>query len=129
VQPLYVTARRAGDRTVVDLRGELDIANSDDLRERLRAIRRSHGELLILDLSGLEFMDSHGLSVIVNCYKEAVAAGGDVVLAAPLPIVRRTLEITGLHRRITLAATLEEALTAPLPDPSPAPDGPAPAHS
>jgi anti-sigma B factor antagonist len=127
VQPLNVTARRAGDRTVVELRGELDIANSEDLRERLRAIRRSHGERLILDLSGLEFMDSHGLSVIINCYKAAVAAGGGLALAAPQPIVRRTLEITGLHRRITLAATVEEALAAP--GPSPAPDGPAPARS
>jgi anti-sigma B factor antagonist len=118
VQPLTVTARGVGDRAVVELRGELDIANSDDLRERLRAIRRSHGERLILDLSGLEFMDSHGLSVIINCYKAAVAAGGDLSLAAPRPVVRRTLEITGLHRRITVVGTVAEALTA-------APGGPA----
>jgi anti-sigma B factor antagonist len=115
VQPLTVTARGAGDRTVVELRGELDIANSEDLRERLRAIRRSHGERLILDLSGLEFMDSHGLSVIINCYKAAVAAGGDLALAAPRPVVRRTLEITGLHRRITVVGTVQEALNLPLP--------------
>jgi anti-anti-sigma factor len=126
---LKVTARRTGDHTVVELRGELDIANSDDLRERLSAIRGSHGVLLVLDLSGLEFMDSHGLSVIVNCYKAAVEAGGDLVLAAPRPVVRRTLEVTGLHRRITVVGTVEEALAASPPNPSPAADGPAPAHS
>ncbi|WP_395104886.1 STAS domain-containing protein [Actinomadura sp. SCN-SB] len=123
MDPLTVTARQADDRTIVELRGELDVANSDDLRERLRAIRRSHGERLVLDLSGLEFMDSHGLSVIVGCYQAAVAAGGDVALAAPQPVVRRNLEITGLHRRITVAGTVEEALAAQ--DPFPTSDPPA----
>jgi anti-sigma B factor antagonist len=117
VQPLNVTARRAGEHAVVELRGELDVANSDELRERLSAIRRTHGERLVLDLTGLEFMDSHGLSVIINCYKAAVAAGGGLTLAAPRPVVRRTLEVTGLHRRIAVVGTVEEALSTPPPGP------------
>ncbi|MFC5746405.1 anti-sigma factor antagonist [Actinomadura rugatobispora] len=120
--PLDVTALRQDGRAVVRLRGELDIANGDDLRDRLRAARRSYGDHLILDLTDLRFMDSHGLSIIIDCYKAVSASGGGLVLAAPRPIVRRTLEITGLHRRITVTPTVEEAIAArPDPDPRPAP--------
>ncbi|NKZ07278.1 STAS domain-containing protein [Actinomadura latina] len=109
--PLTVTTRPDGGRTVVRLCGELDIACSEDLRRDLNEARREHGEHLVLDLAELEFMDSNGLSVIVACYKATTAAGGSLTLAGPRPIVRRALEITGLHRRIPVTTTLQEALT------------------
>ncbi|RSN69170.1 anti-sigma factor antagonist [Actinomadura sp. WAC 06369] len=112
VRPLEVTARSENGRAVVRLRGELDIATADTLRRGLRDARRDHGDDLVLDLSDLEFMDSGGLSVIVACYKAAAAAGGGVALAAPRPVIRRALEITGLHRRMPVHGTLREALAA-----------------
>jgi anti-sigma B factor antagonist len=115
VSPLEVTTRPDGGRAVLRLRGELDIASSDDLRRHLNEARREHGEHLVLDLTDLEFMDSNGLSVIVACYKAVTANGGGLVLAAPRPIVRRALEITGLHRRIPVTDTLEDALAQPDP--------------
>lgn len=117
---LEVTMRPHGGRAVVRLRGELDIACADDLRRQLDEARREHGEHLVLDLADLKFMDSGGLAVIVGCYKAATAAGGSLTLAAPRPLVRRTLEITGLHRRIPVVATLEDALRDPEPDRDPA---------
>ncbi|NDU75605.1 anti-sigma factor antagonist [Actinomadura sp. DSM 109109] len=115
--PLEVTTRRDGGRAVLRLCGELDAAGSQELRARLDEARREHGDHLVLDLTGLDFMDSGGLSVIVSCYKAATAAGGSLVLAGPRPIVRRALEITGLHRRIPVRNTLQEALAAE-PDPA-----------
>ncbi|MFF5263704.1 anti-sigma factor antagonist [Actinomadura viridis] len=109
---LDVTAQVRDGCAVVRLRGELDIANGHDLHRRLGAARRSYGDHLILDLTGLEFMDSHGLSVIINCYKAVSRAGGSLALAAPRPIVRRTLEITGMHRRMTVLGSVEEAIAA-----------------
>ncbi|WP_158581627.1 STAS domain-containing protein [Actinomadura spongiicola] len=108
--PLEVTTRPHEGRAVVRLRGELDIASVDELRRHLNDARREHGERLVLDLTGLEFMDSGGLSVIVACYKATTAGGGGLTLAAPRPIVRRALEITGLHRRIPVTDTVEDAL-------------------
>ncbi|MFG2089737.1 MULTISPECIES: STAS domain-containing protein [unclassified Spirillospora] len=112
---LEVTTRPHGGRAVVRLRGELDIACSDDLHRQLSDARREHGEHLVLDLADLEFMDSGGLSVIVACYKATTAAGGSLTLAAPRPLIRRTLEITGLHRRIPVVATVEDAMAGPGP--------------
>ncbi|GLZ12447.1 hypothetical protein Acsp04_26820 [Actinomadura sp. NBRC 104425] len=120
VQPLEVTSRPYGGCTVVRLRGELDIATADELRLRLRRARREHGDRVVLDLAGLEFTDSHGLSVIIGCYRSAAEAGGCLVLVAPRPIVWRALEITGLHRRLTIVDTVEEAVAAAVKTPQPA---------
>jgi len=113
VQPLQVNARSHDGRTVVKLRGELDIANAEDLRQKLTTARQELGEQVVLDLADLEFMDSHGLSVIIHCYKAATAAGGGLTLAAPRPIVRRTLEVTGLTLRMNVTDSLDQALAEP----------------
>ncbi|WP_176611307.1 anti-sigma factor antagonist [Actinomadura sp. WMMB 499] len=112
MRPLEVTARTENGRCVVRLCGELDIATADALRRALRDARRDHGDDLVLDLADLEFMDSGGLSIIVACFKSATAAGGGLALAAPRPLIRRTLEITGLHRRIPVHGSLRDALGA-----------------
>ncbi|MEU5879316.1 STAS domain-containing protein [Spirillospora sp. NPDC047279] len=114
MQPLRVTARAHDGLTVVSLRGELDIANADDLRQELQSARREHGDDVVLDLADLEFMDSHGLSVIIAGFKAASAAGGGLVIAAPRPIVRRTLDITGIGGRVTITDTVEGAIATRL---------------
>jgi anti-sigma B factor antagonist len=93
----------------VRLKGELDIATVDQLRQHLNKARQACGEHVILDLTDLEFMDSQGLSVIVSCHKAVSAAAGSLSLVSPRPIVRRTLEITGLVRRLDVFDSVEEA--------------------
>ncbi|HEX6472928.1 MAG TPA: STAS domain-containing protein [Streptosporangiaceae bacterium] len=112
MQHLQLTTQEVGGHAVLRLKGELDIATVDDLRDDLRKARQFYGERIILDLTELEFMDSQGLSVIVTCHKAVTAAGGSLGLVAPRPIVRRTLEITGLTGRLDVYETVAEA-TAP----------------
>jgi anti-sigma B factor antagonist len=110
VQHLQLITQEVDGHAVVRLKGELDIATVDDLRHDLRQARQSYGEHVILDLTELEFMDSQGLSVIVGCHKAVTAAGGSLALVAPRPIVRRTLEITGLSGRLQVFDSVEEAV-------------------
>ncbi|HEX2312252.1 MAG TPA: anti-sigma factor antagonist [Thermomonospora sp.] len=118
MRQLTLTTRGKDGCAVISLRGELDIASADDLRRHLHAARRAHGDRLVLDLGALEFMDSHGLSVIIGCHK-AVTAGrdgrGGLALTGARPIVRRTLEITGLDRRLPLYDTVDQATAAMAP--------------
>lgn len=109
MQHLQLTTQEVDGHAVLRLKGELDIATVDDLRFDLRKARQTHGEHVILDLTELEFMDSQGLSVIVNCHKAVTAAGGSLALVAPRPIVRRTLEITGLSGRLDVFDSVEAA--------------------
>ena len=109
MQQLQLTTQEVDGHAVLHLKGELDIATVDDLRSELRKARQSHGDRIILDLIELEFMDSQGLSVIVGCHKAVTAAGGSLALVAPRPIVRRTLEITGLSGRLDVFDSIEDA--------------------
>ncbi|HZB30268.1 MAG TPA: STAS domain-containing protein [Streptosporangiaceae bacterium] len=109
MQHLQLTTLEVDGHAVVRLKGELDIATVDDLRHDLRKARQSYGDHVILDLAELEFMDSQGLSVIVGCHKAVTATGGSLALVAPRPIVRRTLEITGLSGRLRIFGSVEEA--------------------
>ncbi len=77
---------------VISVSGQLDISNAATLEKALARAATAHPRALIFDLSGLEFMDSAGVSVLVRARAEV----GDVRLRSPTPIVRRLIEITGL---------------------------------
>jgi len=106
-----VTTRDA--RTaVLTVRGELDMETAGRLDERLAAQLRQGRSRLVLDLSGLGFMDSSGLNVLIRAFQRARDEGGDLYLAAPTPAVRRILEITGLTTTTPPHTGVPEALAA-----------------
>lgn len=99
--------------TVVELRGELDVSNADDLRERLLAIiGEDRTSSLILDLSRLSFMDSTGISVLVAAERRAHELGGTISLADPQKIVARVLHFTNLDRHFRIYPRVADAVRA-----------------
>ena len=101
------------DATVIALDGELDLASAPDLADV--AARKLAGGVpvnLIIDLSKLTFCDSAGLRVFVKFRSELDAKGGRFVLAAPQPIVRRVLEVSGLVDLFGCYPTVDEARAA-----------------
>ena len=97
--------------TIARLAGELDIATTPALRERLLGVFSPGVRLLIIDLSGVSFGDVSGLAVLVATQRRARRLGITVRLAAPRPQVARLLRITGLDQCFTICATLDEALS------------------
>ena len=79
---------------VVIVSGELDISNAAELEATVESLTTARPERLIFDLSGLRFMDSAGIAVLVG----ATAKVDSVHLRDPNPIVRRVIELTGLER-------------------------------
>jgi anti-anti-sigma factor len=66
---------------LVALRGELDM--NDAMRAtRALSAAAAHGSRIIVDLAGLTFIDCSGLDVLISARKQAVQAGGDLLLAA-----------------------------------------------
>jgi anti-sigma B factor antagonist len=108
-----------GERTeILTVRGELDLVTAGRLCQRGRAAIGRHTRLLLLDLTGLSFCDASGLTAFVRIANEADAAGCRYGLIAPQPLVAKMLRITGLHHRLHLFTTTEQArryLTAPAP--------------
>ena len=77
---------------IVTVSGDLDISNADALDAAVTSITATSPERLIFDLSGLRFIDSAGITVLLG----ATAKVNDVRIRKPSPAVRRVVELTGL---------------------------------
>mgnify|MGYP001602169853 CR=1 FL=1 len=106
---LNIARKSLPEAEVLRVSGELDIASSPDLRETLTEVARGECNV-VLDLADLRFMDSTGLSVIIAALKRLRERSFDLVLCAPQPPVRRTLEICGLDDIITILPTEAETV-------------------
>ena len=89
------TTPGCGGSAVVALRGELDVAYADAVAARLTEAA-ARDRVLIVDLAGLDFIDSTGIAALARARAHARQAGGDLLLAAPQRRVQRILEITWL---------------------------------
>jgi anti-sigma B factor antagonist len=82
------------DIHLVELSGELDIVSADFLTDVLVDVA---GSTVVVDLSGLTFMDGRGVAALIAARKRIAAKGvGSIVLTEPRRMVRRPLEILGL---------------------------------
>lgn len=78
----------------VRIAGELDLATAPELDQLLDEVGNGGYERVLIDLSGLEFMDSTGLSSIVRAYRLADTNGHRLTLRRGSPQVQRLFEIT-----------------------------------
>ena len=99
---LSVRGERRGDVHHVEPVGELDIATSELLENELRAAEDSDAATIVLDLSGLRFMDSTGLRVVLDFNERCGGDGGRLRVIAGAPAVERLLDIVGLRERLPL---------------------------
>ena len=99
---LHMDVSRTDRRVVVTLRGDVDVYSSAQLREALTDLIDDGPGAIVLDLSGLDFLDSTGLGVLVGAQKRLVQRGGELILRAPRPGARKVFEITGLDKVFTV---------------------------
>jgi anti-anti-sigma factor len=89
-----ITTREIPGAHIVELHGELDIASAADLADALVQVV---GSTVVVDLSGLTFMDSGGIGALVVARNRVLSEGlGQLVVTRPTAIVRAALEIVGL---------------------------------
>jgi anti-anti-sigma factor len=81
--------------------GELDIATIDSLMLRLEPHRKP-GQLVVLDLRGVVFMDCYSLGHIVGAHADSATEGWSLCIRVEAPPVRRLLELTGAANLLPL---------------------------
>jgi anti-sigma B factor antagonist len=81
------------------LAGSVDLSTVDRLREAVGPAC-AEGADVLLDLSRVDFCDSTGVGTLVWLHRQAAAAGGRLMLAAPRRHVREVLKISGVDRAI-----------------------------
>ncbi len=96
--PLTLSVNTIGANRTVAAAGELDLSTVSTLETLLGEFERDGADLIVLDLSSLEFIDSSGLALLVNCHKRLNANGHGCLrlIAARADGVRRVLAATGL---------------------------------
>ena len=90
-----------GTEHVVSVRGEVDIATAPMLDRLLHSLLESHAHV-VLDLSGVSFIDSTGIGVLVAAARAADQDGGSFAVREPSRSVLRVLELSGVSARLKL---------------------------
>jgi stage II sporulation protein AA (anti-sigma F factor antagonist) len=102
------------DGTVIEASGDIDAAAADDLIAALSnatADERAH-ELVIVDLSGANFLDSRAIGILSDRQARIRVAGGRMALAGARPEVVRLFELIGLGEAFDFFASVDAARNA-----------------
>jgi len=86
------------------------IANAKETRKLLHSFLGKKQPLLALDMSSVEFIDSSGLAVLINCLQTSRRNSGDVCLFGMRDTVRTLFEITRLHTLFPIVNYREDAV-------------------
>jgi anti-sigma B factor antagonist len=110
VTELSVSVEDGADGAViVRLSGEADITTVPALAEALSSPAAGSPALLIVDASGLTFIDSAALHVLVRAHRRLRSDGRSLALVRPSPTVMRILQLSGLDRVIAVYASPADA--------------------
>lgn len=109
--PLTITVRDAATGPVLEIAGDLDHATAPELRRVMEGLTLATGQLLVMDLAGLTFCDSSGISTLLAARSQATEEGGDIALAAVPANTARILRIVGLDQVFTIHPDVSAAIT------------------
>ncbi|HWH15233.1 MAG TPA: STAS domain-containing protein [Miltoncostaeaceae bacterium] len=111
---LRITVSAHGPLTVVALAGELDLEAEDAFRAALRDAERP-GEVLVVDMSALDFVDSTGSRILIEAHGRARQRGGRLIVVSGTGTAHLLLARSGLDRYLTLVPDLEQAAASARP--------------
>lgn len=110
---LSVVTRREGVHTVVSVTGEIDVYTAPALRERLNELIAGGEHHLVVDMAGVDFLDSTGLGVLVGGLKRVRSHEGTLQLVCDQEKILKVFRITGLTKVFGIHPSLAPALSNP----------------
>ena len=99
-EPFHCDVAPSHGKVHVIPRGEIDLASVPVLEAKLRELRETGFDHLVVDLRGVTFMDSTGLRLLLAWDDDSRVQGLDFELVPGAPIVQRLFEITGVTDRL-----------------------------
>ena len=112
---LRTSASAGADGPIVALSGEADATTAAELRKTLATQLGTGTRLVTVDASGLSFLDSASLRVLILAARALRGRHGRLVFARPQPLVTRLLEITGADRLLDVRELSGPRSVAPCP--------------
>lgn len=100
---LAVTSERAGGVHSIGLVGELDLATAGAVEDALVSAEAGDANAIVVDLSGLTFIDSTGLRLLVGAANRSRADADRLMLLKGPPAVQRVFRLTALEEHLPFA--------------------------
>jgi len=107
---LGLSQREVGSITVVAVSGELDVFTAPQLESALNDLVTAGRVEIVVDLSGVSFLDSTGLGAMVKALKWVKEQSGSLTVVAADERIVKVFKITGLDDVMSLQAELDPAL-------------------
>lgn len=98
-----------GGKTVVSVAGEIDVYTAPKLRDLITELVSDEAYHLVVDMTGVEFLDSTGLGVLVGGLKKVRSHDGSLQLVCSSPRLLKIFRITGLSKVFVIHDTVEAA--------------------
>lgn len=83
---------------VLSLKGRLDASSARDFKEKVGSLSRENRVKLVIDMDGVDFIDSSGLGSLVSSLRTVNKQGGDIRISSLQEQVKSVFELTRLHR-------------------------------
>ncbi|MGK5641714.1 STAS domain-containing protein [Streptomyces sp. URMC 126] len=99
---LHITHRDTAAGPVLHVAGDLDYERAPALRRQVAGLALRPDQCLVVDLSGLEFCDSTGITALLAARQHALAAGAGIALSSVPANTLRVLRVVGLDRVFTI---------------------------
>ena len=109
---LGIDVRRLDSFAVVDVKGEVDVYTAPKLREQLIELVSEGSYDIVVNLEGVDFLDSTGLGVLVGALKRVKAHEGGLALVCTQDKILKIFKITGLTKVFPIYNSVEEATSA-----------------
>jgi anti-sigma B factor antagonist len=111
-EPLDVTLATQDDVCIVTVTGEIDMVSAPDVIAAFAPHEATRLRRWVVDITGVSFIDSTGLSAFVKAHRELERQGVEFrLVVGPSSAAHRALEITGLLDELNVVSSVEEALT------------------
>ena len=109
---LGLDVRKVEEFAVVDVKGEIDVYTAPKLREKLIELVSEGSYDVIVNLEGVDFLDSTGLGVLVGALKRVKAHDGSLALVCTQDKILKIFKITGLTKVFPIHGSVDEATQA-----------------
>lgn len=106
---LSLATRTVAEHTVLEVGGEVDVYTAPRLRERLVELVDAGARNVVVDLAGVEFLDSTGLGVLVGAMKRLRVANGTFGLVCSKEPLLKIFRITALDQVFPIYRSIEAA--------------------
>ncbi|MGH2748681.1 MAG: anti-sigma factor antagonist [Actinomycetota bacterium] len=106
---LGIDVHKTDSHSVVDVKGEIDVYTAPKLREKLIELVSEGSYDVVVNLEGVDFLDSTGLGVLVGALKRVKAHDGSLALVCTQDKILKIFKITGLTKVFPIHDSVDEA--------------------